>query len=301
MFKKLQRPLVVFVLGSLILHAFFWLGLTLNPSVPKRPAQEQVQVEILEIDPATRDNMQIVEQKDRLNEEKDEDSKFLSAFDQKVKKQTRAANQGPMQNAAARSQVAPQQAQNKKSLPSLSSLAPQFKPQPVQPQITGDEGKQNQAAQTDDYLKDVAVDMQTMLSTREFVYYTYYSRIKERIRQHWEPTVRGKVKMIYRQGRSIASSKDHVTQVVITLNNLGELMRVDVVTPSGLEQLDDAAVEAFRAAQPFPNPPRGLINDDGVIQIRWDFVLEANNDVFPNNHTDQAEGYGHESNSSRGL
>ncbi|MGE0764744.1 MAG: hypothetical protein AB7N80_15830, partial [Bdellovibrionales bacterium] len=68
MFKKLQRPLVVFVLGSLILHAFFWLGLTLNPSVPKRPAQEQVQVEILEIDPATLDNMQIVEQKDRLKE-----------------------------------------------------------------------------------------------------------------------------------------------------------------------------------------------------------------------------------------
>jgi protein TonB len=48
-----------------------------------------------------------------------------------------------------------------------------------------------------------------------------------------------------------------------------------VVGPSGLTDLDDAAVEAFRAAAPFPNPPNGIVEGDGLIRIRWDFILEA--------------------------
>jgi protein TonB len=39
--------------------------------------------------------------------------------------------------------------------------------------------------------------------------------------------------------------------------------------------LDSAAVEAFRQAAPFPNPPKGMVEADGTIKIRWDFVLEA--------------------------
>ena len=117
--------------------------------------------------------------------------------------------------------------------------------------------------------------MKTLLSKREFVYYSYYARIKEAIRQHWEPDVREKVKIIYRQGRSIASAKDRVTQVLVVLNGKGELMRVEVLGQSGVDQLDNAAVEAFRAASPFPNPPKGMIESDGTVKIRWDFVLEV--------------------------
>jgi TonB family protein len=87
--------------------------------------------------------------------------------------------------------------------------------------------------------------------------------------------VREKVKIIYRQGRSIASAKDRVTQVLVTLDSKGELIKVDILSPSGVEALDAAAVEAFRAAAPFPNPPKGMVEPDGTIKIRWDFVLEA--------------------------
>jgi protein TonB len=121
----------------------------------------------------------------------------------------------------------------------------------------------------------VNTGLQTLLSTREFVYYAYYSRIKDALRQHWEPTVREKVKIIYRQGRSIASATDRVTQVLVTLNKNGELIKVEVLTQSGVEALDSAAVESFRAAAPFPNPPKGMVESDGTVKIRWDFVLEA--------------------------
>ena len=48
-----------------------------------------------------------------------------------------------------------------------------------------------------------------------------------------------------------------------------------MLTQSGVIDLDSAAVEAFREAAPFPNPPKGMVEGDGTIKIRWDFVLEA--------------------------
>ena len=117
--------------------------------------------------------------------------------------------------------------------------------------------------------------MQTLLSTREFVYYAYYQRVREKIRQYWEPMIREKVRRIFAQGRNIASSSDRITQVIVILNKQGTLVGVQVIGQSGIRDLDNAAVEAFRAAEPFPNPPKGIIEDDGKIRIRWDFILEA--------------------------
>ena len=50
---------------------------------------------------------------------------------------------------------------------------------------------------------------------------------------------------------------------------------VQVLNDSGIRDLDDAAVEAFKEAAPFPNPPEGIVESDGTIKIRWDFILEA--------------------------
>src|SRR5690606_8589825 len=108
-----------------------------------------------------------------------------------------------------------------------------------------------------------------------FVYYTYYQRIRAQIRQYWEPSIRQKVRRIFAQGRTIASTRDHITRVIIVLDRTGSLKKVQVVGESGVSDLDEAAVDAFRAAEPFPNPPKGLIESDGNIRIEWDFILEA--------------------------
>ena len=79
-----------------------------------------------------------------------------------------------------------------------------------------------------------------------------------------------------RQGRELASAEeDRITRVIIILDDGGILQGVQVLEESGVRDLDDAAVEAFRAAAPFPNPPKGIIEDDGTVKIHWDFVLEA--------------------------
>lgn len=298
MSKSRRRQFPIFLTLSLSAHFLLWLLLFLSPSDRPYHPEKQVEVEFVPIEDLPVDiQKQIVTQEKQLNDEIDEKAKFLSAFNQKVQKETRIDRAGEFNNAAKAGPKVEQQAarepqpepENKpkpetnheptpvgpQNLPSLSSLKPDFTPHPVAPRVAGDNGQNEAPSATDDYLQDVNKGMETMLSTREFVYYSYYNRIKERIRQHWEPTIREKVKMIFRQGRTIASTKDHITQVMITLNNQGELENVEVVTPSGLEQLDDAAVDAFRDAQPFPNPPKGMVESDGKIRIRWDFVLEA--------------------------
>ena len=148
---------------------------------------------------------------------------------------------------------------------SAQKLAP-----PPKPALSGAEVSQN-----DDYLKDVVAGAETLLKTREFVYYSYYNRIKKKLKQHWEPRIQEKIVKILRKGRKIASVNDKITHLVITLDEHGELKRIQVKQASGYNDLDDAAIEAFRAAAPFPNPPKGIVTGRGEVQIPWSFVLET--------------------------
>jgi protein TonB len=283
--RKLE-PVAVFLIVSALLHAVLSLGLFLGRY--EDPHRENQDVEITYTDPNAKHLevlKQIVEQKDRLNEDKDDKAKYLSKFDQKVIKETKAQNTGAFNNtvaggAAGQPEQAKKQARkdNKKAnekgeLPSLKDLSPTFAPTPQTAEQQAP--RPGEEARTDDYLKDVQKGLQTILSTREFVYFSYYSRIKEQISQYWEPSVREKVKIIYRQGRTIASAHDRVTQLLIVLDRNGNLIRVEILGHSGVLDLDDAAVSAFQSAAPFPNPPKGMIEGDGTIKIRWDFILES--------------------------
>jgi protein TonB len=258
-----------------------------NPLVPKSTAvaidfiQEPVKTDKVAKVRKTQDVLrnQVVEQEEKPNKnEPPPDTRFLSAQNQKVIKQTVAKNRGDFKNAA--------KEQNKKSgekgKKTLQDLSTQFDPYAIkekqQADANGDQGtfaKGGDVSQSNDYLKDIQTGEQTVLNSREFKYYTYYSRIRRQLSQHWEPKVREKLTKIFRQGRRIASDQDHITKLMIFLNDKGQLVKVQVLGESGVRDLDEAATEAFKSAAPFPNPPRGIIENDGLVKIRWDFVLES--------------------------
>ncbi len=131
------------------------------------------------------------------------------------------------------------------------------------------------SSQTKDYLPDTEKGMETILSTQEFVYFTYYNRIRNQLNQYWEPKIKEKMIHMFKKGRKIASKEDQITKVLITLNTKGELVKVKILSESGTQELDEVALEAFKLAAPFPNPPKGIANENGVIEIRWDFVVET--------------------------
>lgn len=136
-------------------------------------------------------------------------------------------------------------------------------------------GAGGDTSQTNDFIKDTEKGMETMLSTREFVYYSFYARIRRQLNQHWGGKVREKVSKLVKEGRSIASTDNKITKLLIVLDKKGTLVKIQLLSDSGVRDLDDAAIEAFKEAAPFPNPPSGIVESDGTIKIRWDFILEA--------------------------
>lgn len=307
----------MYVLLSLIFHAVvvgsFYLVDSLTPKVPQHETvsinflnpediEKMAKVEAAAKKRAALAKNQIVEQ-DQVssNEEAPDNARFLSAKNQKVTKQTMAAQRGQFQNLKkstaksgpkgdGKTKTAVKSDEAKKQI--AKDLFKTFDPHESleRQKLTENEsgqglgrgnGDQNtgtgkEASQTNDYLKDVDVGLETMLNTREFKYYSYYTRIRKQLSQHWEGKVRDRLSKLFKEGRApAATNKDRITKLMITLNDKGTLVRVQVLSDSGVKDLDDAAIDAFRSAAPFPNPPKGIVEQDGTVKIRWDFVLEV--------------------------
>ncbi|WII72236.1 energy transducer TonB [Bdellovibrio sp. 22V] len=308
----------MYVLLSLVFH-FLVVGtlLLIDNLTPDAPKKETVSINFLSPEDlqklaaaeqalqkkAYSPNNQIVEQSETSSsEEVPENSRFLSAKNQVVKKQTVAAERGQFQNTKKPSaektgpkgdgkakSVAKSEEAKKEIAKNLfkgfdASEALERQKQAANDSGLGEgrgNGEQNtgtgaEKSQTNDYIKDVETGLETVLNTREFKYYSYYNRIRKQLAQHWEGRVREKLSKMFKEGRSpAATNKDRITKLMIVLNDKGTLVRVQVLSDSGVRDLDDAAIEAFRAAAPFPNPPKGIVEGDGTVKIRWDFVLET--------------------------
>lgn len=124
-----------------------------------------------------------------------------------------------------------------------------------------------------EYLKGYKEGDTTVLNTKEYVFYGYFQRIRGRLERAWAGTLRERVYKMFQRGRRLASDRDLTTRTLVTMNGRGEVVKVQMVEESGIWDLDDAAVMAFNRAGPFPNPPSGIMGDDGTFQVRWDFVL----------------------------
>jgi TonB family protein len=126
---------------------------------------------------------------------------------------------------------------------------------------------------TNDYVEEVKLGDFTQLNTVEYKYYGFFHRIRQKLEQFWGKSIREKSEAMFRSGRKIAS-QDYVTSLQVTLNEKGEIIAVRVLGPSGVKELDEAAVESFNQAGPFPNPPKGLLVN-GKATIEWGFVVKS--------------------------
>jgi TonB family protein len=309
------RSFRTYIIASFVIHALVVGGLYLFDSIQTPPpVREAVDIDfispeqlekVVTAEPQKpkkeilRPANQIVEQDQKPSNAEQVDTRFLSATNQKVDKQTIAKERGEFKNAKkpTASHSGPKgDGKEKSEAPDRHEKLARdlFKSfdanEALERQKLAD--KENglgrgtgsgdtaagtgDASQSNDYVKDVDQGLETMLNTREFKYYSYYSRIRRQLAQHWEGRVREKLTKMFKEGRApAAAAQDRITKLMIVLNDRGTLVRVQVLSDSGVRDLDDAAIEAFRQAAPFPNPPKGIIEGDGTVKIRWDFVLEV--------------------------
>ena len=140
-------------------------------------------------------------------------------------------------------------------------------------QENGDPASQGFSS-TNDYVEEVALGDFTHLNTVEYKFYGFYHRIRQKLEQFWGKSIQEKAEAIFRSGRRLPAGQDLVTSLQITLNSQGEIIGVKVLGASGVRELDDAAVESFNQAGPFPNPPKELVIN-GKATIQWGFVVKS--------------------------
>lgn len=126
-----------------------------------------------------------------------------------------------------------------------------------------------------EYVKGFREGEATMLNTREYVFYGYFQRIRERLDRAWEKSLKERLAKYFHRGRQLASETDYMTQLLVSLDDSGRITKVQIIGESGTTDLDEAATKAFNDAGPFPNPPSGLVDNAGEILVRWDFVLKT--------------------------
>lgn len=276
----------------------------LNHQVLDKTKDLSAQIELIDL---KEDAKQIVEQDKSINNIKPEDTKFVSRADQKVKKQTQARQNGAFKSsqpqAPSQASLAQKASKNlaqqkhQKSFSQLKSEAKKTKAlglNGLQPSMDPNEilkrtkdlkwaaqPSPNQygsgPSQSDDYLKDIEKGDYTLLNTQKVEYFSYFSRVKGQLRSHWSPLIRERVSVLFYSSlnRSPASLDQKKTSLKITLNKSGYLETIELLSTSGNQSIDMAAIQAFQEAAPFLNPPEELLEKDKKIRFFWDFILES--------------------------
>jgi len=125
-----------------------------------------------------------------------------------------------------------------------------------------------------DDLRGIEEGEGTFLNARSFKYAGFLNRVKETVGRVWTQKVMDAAGKRDPTGQ-IYSYKDRRTVIEFTLDRQGEITDVHVAASSGVQYLDEVAVDAFRVVQRFPNPPPGLIHEDGTVKLPFAFTLLA--------------------------
>jgi TonB family protein len=123
-----------------------------------------------------------------------------------------------------------------------------------------------------DELRDVEEGNGTFLNARGFKFASYLNRIKETVGRVWAQKVQDAQMQRDPTGR-IYGLRDRRTIVEYVIDKDGEVKDVHVEASSGVQYLDEVAVDAFRQVERFPNPPAGLIQADGLVKMNFSFLL----------------------------
>ncbi|MBI2027452.1 MAG: cell envelope integrity protein TolA [Deltaproteobacteria bacterium] len=286
--KKKINLFQIALIVSFLLHIILFL-------IPLKfvPETAEKLIKIVRIDPEELPQKQIIDDNGTPDKKEtpDQDTRFLSKHNRKVEKETRAQNVGPtINNPSIPQKIQPQEESAKsKIMDKESMLLALSKPQ-AERKIA--EKKQNnidlplsqrnlshlKPSATDDYLPDKEIGEETLLNSKQFKFYSFYERIKEKLRTQWGHNLKS---VFQNQNFTNASlTKDLVTKLKIQLRNNGSLKQILVLSSSGYTDVDNAAIAAFESAAPFPNPPSGMIEKDGTIQLRWDFIIQSDKGPF---------------------
>ncbi len=287
-----SRSPIIFFLAALLLHSII-MFLYINPQFKKFVNSQEKQEVKIKLRPKiiSQFKKQIVHTKESDNKNI-KDAKYLSHSDNFFKKETKSKNVNPTNDGAkgrikARDLINQFTKKKSKTVQRDKSKGKHrfsFNPLNQTPKdesrvsktkkgsATGEKGKTG-INSSSDHLEKLELADFTQVNTLKYKYYGYFHRIRKRLEAHWGKSLENKVRILFHKNSRLPAEESYLTQLTVSMNTLGEIQKIHVRADSGIQELDDAAIEAFNDAGPFPNPPKGLIKD-GKVKIKWGFVVK---------------------------
>ncbi|TPV96485.1 MAG: TonB family protein [Myxococcales bacterium FL481] len=120
-------------------------------------------------------------------------------------------------------------------------------------------------------LEDVDEGAENILNSRRNRFASFFNRVRDAIAQHWHPEVVHAARDPY--GKKYGN-KTRTTRLHIVLAPDGSVRKIGIDSPAGIQYLDEEAIRAVRAAQPFTNPPAQLVDPKTrTIEFSFSFIL----------------------------
>ncbi len=206
-------------------------------------------------------------------QESEDPLKFLADKVQRVKEQTQAKVNGLTKN----------RTDNSKSQAKAAQPAPQNSKQKLDPFGTLAKTTANSHRNSEDLdfgvstnsaqLDGVKSGTVTALNTDHYLYYSFFSRATELIYYRWDSAVQAALPGVSARMAGKGSNDKWTTLVEIWLKPNGEFHSAHIMKESGIAEFDRVATGAFRQAGFFPNPPKELVEADGLIRLKWGLTV----------------------------
>ena len=287
------------VLLSLVIHLTFVMASRLVPP-PSLPRHENIEITINQPRSAKEQKMvRSAEVPERMKaKDSDDPLRFLSEKTQRVKEQMRAAQIGMTQNRGRPNSATPpsvsresaDSAQEKKDSSAramdkdgLSKFLPRFTARTHArrdlqqmaarpPEANGMTDTAGVSTIGNQLPYSIKIGDITALNNDRYLFYSYYARAEELLRNQWEPMLGGLMERP--PPRLLTATRNNYTTIVEAwFKPNGEVHSVHVLKESGIPDFDRAASEAFRRAAMIPNPPKEKIERDGIVRIKWTFTV----------------------------
>jgi TonB family protein len=123
------------------------------------------------------------------------------------------------------------------------------------------------------YIPDVRSGGFSSLNSDQFVFYTFYARINEQVRNRWINNIRHFLNVTPQTEINRLASRPQNSQLEIILAPNGQFIKAIIHQKSENRLLDESAIASFRQASPLNNPPEEMIEEDGYIHLRYIFTL----------------------------
>ena len=283
--------IISFLGHSLVLLVFVLAGVLGLEFYPRsRQKSLVIEVDIQEPSKAQKSFLRDVQVPDWIKQKKAENNEdpalFFSKETRRFQKQTRAATYGPQLNVLP-NRLLPQSrlATKSSSTQASSAKSPMLNDQNNHDFVVtaGQEAKLGsevitalspQVSSLSAWVpEDIEIGQFTAINTDRWTYYSFFERIENKVRPFWVQLVRNKLSqlpagVIRDYPRAVAT-----TLMEIQLNHKGEVVRILLLRSSGIRELDHAHAEAFWKTKVIENPPADLIEEDGLIHLRYQFYV----------------------------